>query len=117
LTFFPEYITEIMDIGVRGEGFEALPEIADAYENVEDPRDILNVIHHGGINPLRPLMPKDNMLLPDRDIIYKDNKAKPIKSIMASFGCTVITISGKKSTIPRRRRCALFLTLCGRYRS
>jgi radical SAM superfamily enzyme YgiQ (UPF0313 family) len=88
VTFFPEYIQgELMDVGVRGEGFEAIVDVARVVEKGGWFDDIPNCVVDGKANSLRPLMPKERMLLPDRDIIYRENKAKPIKSIMTSFQC------------------------------
>jgi radical SAM superfamily enzyme YgiQ (UPF0313 family) len=88
ITFFPGYIQgELMDVGVRGEGFEAVVDIANVVEYGGGLDDIPNCVVGGKVNPLRPLMSKEGMLLPDRDRIYRNNKGKPIKSIMASFGC------------------------------
>ena len=88
VTFFPEYIRgQYMDIGVRGEGYEAIVDIANALRDKSSLSEIPNAVLDGKINPLRPLMDKTNMLLPDRSIIYKKNHDKPIKSIMTTFGC------------------------------
>lgn len=95
VTFFPGYIQgELMDVGVRGEGFEAIVDIAHVVDNGGFFDDIPNcVVGDPGLYgaksnfPIRPLMSKEDMLLPDRDLIYFHNHEKPIKSIMASFQC------------------------------
>lgn len=90
VTFFPEYIagnSKRMDLGIRGEGFEAIVDVANAVEKGDGFDDIPNCVVDGKANPLRPLKDKTDLLLPDRDIIYRKNIDKPIKSIMASFGC------------------------------
>ena len=88
VTFFPEYIqSDNIDVGVQGEGFGAIVDIANAVESDNWFWDIDNAVIDGIPNPLRPLKDKTDLLLPDRDIIYKKNFNKPIKSIMASFGC------------------------------
>ena len=89
VTFFPDYIDKrrFMDVGVRGEGFGAIVDVANAVEHGGGFDDIPNCVVNGKANPLRPLKDKADLLLPDRDIIYRKNFSKPIKSIMASFGC------------------------------
>jgi len=90
VTFFPEYIFgKYMDVGVRGEGFEAIVELANAVEAQESIADIDNLVFEGQVNPLRPLMSKDTMLYPDRDLIYRrpKNRDNPIKNVMCSFLC------------------------------
>jgi len=90
VTFFPEYIGgEYMDIGVRGEGFEAVVDIANALRDKTPLQGIPNTVIDGQINPLRPLLNKDTMLYPDRDLIYRrqQNSANPIKNVMCSFFC------------------------------
>lgn len=93
VTFFPEYIQgDYMDLGVRGEGFEAIVDVANAIENREIPTAIDNVVHGwGGVtaNPLRPARDKTTLPIPDRDLIYKyrKNRHNPIKNVMCSFRC------------------------------
>jgi radical SAM superfamily enzyme YgiQ (UPF0313 family) len=90
VTFFPEYINgKYMDIGVRGEGFETIVDIANALRDQSSLSNIPNTVIDGKINPLRPLINKDNMLYPYRDIIYRraKNRDNPIKNVMASLGC------------------------------
>ena len=90
VTFFPEYLSgEWMDIGVRGEGFDALVDIANALQNKESLQDIPNLVIDGKQNPLRPLRDKNDLLLPDRNLIYErpKNRDNPIKNVMASFSC------------------------------
>lgn len=93
VTFFPEYIQgDWMDLGVRGEGFEALVDIADALESRTIPTEIDNVVHRSNgvtANPLRPARDKTTLPIPDRDLIYKysKNRHNPIKNVMCSFRC------------------------------
>ena len=88
VTFFPEYLQDShMDVGVRGEGFDAIVDIANAVRDGGIFDEIPNCVVGSVANPLRPLKSKDFLLLPDRDIIYGDNKTKPIKSIIASSNC------------------------------
>lgn len=90
VTFFPEYVSgQYMDIGVRGEGFEAIVDIANALRDKESLVDIPNIIISDKVNPLRPLLNKGTMLYPDRDLIYRrlKNRENPIKNVMCSFLC------------------------------
>jgi len=90
VTFFPEYMDgQYMDLGVRGEGYEAIVDIANALRDQSPVSGIPNVVIDGQINPLRPLLNKDAMLYPDRDLIYRrqKNRDNPIKNVMCSFQC------------------------------
>jgi len=90
VTFFPEYISgDPMDFGVMGEGFTAIVDVANAIEYGLNVSYMDNVVTKDTRNPLRPLIDKKNMLLPDRDLIYRfpENYHNPIKNIMCSFGC------------------------------
>lgn len=90
VTFFPEYLSgDWMDIGVRGEGFDAIVDVADTWERRGSFEDIPNVLIDGTQNSLRPLKDKNSLLLPDRDLIYQrpKNRENPIKNVMASFSC------------------------------
>jgi radical SAM superfamily enzyme YgiQ (UPF0313 family) len=81
-TFFPAMQHEPgVDAIVRGEGFGAIVDIANGLRL----DDILNV----NDNPLRHLVNKDTLPLPDRELIYKfpENYNNPIKNLMCSFGC------------------------------
>lgn len=90
VTFFPEMCEdEYVDVGVMGEGFDAIVDIADAVENDEEIAYIQNAIYDGIAGHIRPLKNKDRLLMPDRDLIYKykKNYVNPIKNVMCSFGC------------------------------
>jgi radical SAM superfamily enzyme YgiQ (UPF0313 family) len=93
VTFFPEYIQgDWMDLGVRGEGFQAIVDIADALESRIVPTEIDNVVHRSNgvtANPLRPARDKTTLPIPDRELIYKysKNHDNRIKNVMCSFRC------------------------------
>jgi radical SAM superfamily enzyme YgiQ (UPF0313 family) len=103
ITFFPEFCQETgVDVGVRGEGFEAIVDIADSIEKYKphswehryhNPeygyQSIENTVVGDRVNPLRPSLDKSTLLLPDRELIYQYPEIynKPIKSIIASFQC------------------------------
>jgi radical SAM superfamily enzyme YgiQ (UPF0313 family) len=88
VTFFPQFI-QGDDIGIRGEGFEAFPELLNRLQNKKEIESMDNLVYHGKINPLRPLLDKVTLLHPDRDLMYKyfANYNNPIKNVMASFFC------------------------------
>jgi radical SAM superfamily enzyme YgiQ (UPF0313 family) len=88
VTFFPKFI-EGNDIGIRGEGFEAFPELLNRLQSKTEIESMDNLVFHGKINPLRPLLDKTTLLNPDRYLMYKydDNFDNPIKNVMASFFC------------------------------
>lgn len=89
-TFFPAYAHEPgVNALVRGEGFDAIVDLANAFENGGDLSVIPNVTYNELINPVRPLKDKSNILHPDRELIYKypENYHNPIKNVMCSFGC------------------------------
>ena len=86
VTFFPEFAKEEgVDIAVRGEGFDAIVDIANALETGDDISTIPNVVG----NNLRPSKDKATLLPPDRELIYgfPKNRDNPIKNVMASFFC------------------------------
>jgi anaerobic magnesium-protoporphyrin IX monomethyl ester cyclase len=90
VTFFPEFCQQhYIDFGVRGEGFDALVNLADAIETHLDPVRIPNVVSGRRVNMLRPLKNKATLLMPDRQLIYKyaSNYTNRIKNVMCSFGC------------------------------
>ena len=90
ITFFPQFCNDPdIDIGVRGEGFDAIVDIANAYEKCHDLLSIDNVVWKKTIRPLRPLKDKATLLFPDRELMYKyyKNYNNPIKNVMASFLC------------------------------
>jgi len=90
VTFFPEFAKEPgVDVAVRGEGFDAIVEIANAVEKGDDYRSILNVVGDKRITAVRASKDKSTLLLPDRELIYSDpeNRDNPIKNVMASFYC------------------------------
>ena len=90
VTFFPEYICqEEMDIGVRGEGYEAIVDIAHALRDKSSLEGIPNTVLGGKVEPLRPLLNKETMLYPDRNLMYRrpKNRENPIKNVMCSFLC------------------------------
>jgi radical SAM superfamily enzyme YgiQ (UPF0313 family) len=88
ITFFPKFI-QGDDIGIRGEGFEAFPELLDRLENKQSIETMDNIVLEGLINPLRPLLDKTTLLRPDRHLMYSyfDNYNNPIKNVMCSFFC------------------------------
>lgn len=89
-TFYPEFSLEPgVDVCVRGEGFEAMVDIADSISNGKLDASIPNIVINAQANPLRPLLNKDTLLEPDRELIYQfpKNYHNPIKNIMCSFGC------------------------------
>ena len=88
VTKFPEYIRgQYMDIGVRGEGYEAIVDIANALRDKEPLIGIPNTVMAGQVNLSRPLLNKDTMLYPDRDLMYrcKRSRSNPIKNVLCSF--------------------------------
>ena len=90
ITFFPGFCNQdYLDFGVRGEGFDALVEIANALDADREVSSIPNVVCGGHITPIRPLKPKNTLLMPDRGLMYKYEKnfRNPIKNVMCSFGC------------------------------
>jgi anaerobic magnesium-protoporphyrin IX monomethyl ester cyclase len=91
VTFFPEFAQQGgVDIGVRGEGFDAIVDIADAIQNhALDFHDIPNTVVGDNLAPLRPVKDKANLLHPDRELIYSypENFNNPIKNVMCSFFC------------------------------
>jgi len=90
ITFFPQFcMEEGIDYGVRGEGFEAIVDIANWMDHDVDIATIPNVVHKDSIQPLRPLIDKSTLLHPDRELIYSypKNYNNPIKNVMCSFGC------------------------------
>jgi len=91
-TFFPQMASEAgVDVLVRGEGFEAIVDIANTleYDDKIAIETIPNVSTAVRENPLRPLLDKSTLLYPDRELIYKypKNYNNPIKNIISSFGC------------------------------
>jgi len=88
VTFFPQFI-QGDDIGIRGEGFEAFPELLNRLQNKTEIESMDNLVYHGCINPLRPLLDKSKLLLPDRALMYKypENFMNTIKNVMTSFFC------------------------------
>lgn len=90
ITFFPEFVNEEgIDYGIAGEGFEAFPELIQGIESNLNINGIQNVVLKNYKSKIRPLYNKNNLLLPDRDLIYKysENRNNRIKNIMCSFGC------------------------------
>lgn len=90
VTFFPDFANEDgVDIAVRGEGFEAIVDIANALETGDDVHSIPNVVGEKRITAVRASMDKNTMLPPDRELIYSDvkNRENPIKNVIASFYC------------------------------
>ena len=86
ITFFQQFCMEDgVDCGVRGEGFQAIVDIA----NGDDISSIPNVVCKDSIQPLRPLIDKNTLLHPDRELIYSytKNYNNKIKNVMCSFGC------------------------------
>ncbi len=93
VTFFPEFCLEPgVDVGVRGEGFDAIVEIACSLEKGHKLDNLFNIVVGNHKNELRPLMPKSNLLFPDRELIYKylHNYNNPIKNVMCSFYCPMM---------------------------
>lgn len=95
-TFFPEIIEEEgVDIICRGEGEEAIVELADKLEMGDDYTTVRNMWVKIGRsitrNKLRPLKKDlDNIPFPDRELFYRlfpSLRANPIKNFMASRGC------------------------------
>jgi len=88
VTFFPQYITG-EDIGIRGEGFDAFPELVSCIEKGKDFGGLQNIVYQGKVNSLRPIKDKFGLLFPDRELMYKypKNRNNPIKNIMCSFEC------------------------------
>lgn len=88
ITFFPKFI-QGDDIGIRGEGFEAFPELLNRLEAKQSLEGMDNIVLHGLVNPLRPLLDKKALLHPDRRLMYSyfDNFVNPIKNVMCSFFC------------------------------
>jgi radical SAM superfamily enzyme YgiQ (UPF0313 family) len=95
-TFFPETAKAPgVDAIVRGEGFDAIVDIANVLDSHHERigkivvESIDNVATCASLNPLRPLRDKNSLLFPDRELIYKyaENYNNPIKNIMCSFGC------------------------------
>ena len=86
ITFFPQFcMEESVDYGVRGEGFEAIVDIANGTDLSTTP----NIVCKDNIQPLRPLIDKRTLLHPDRELMYSypKNYNNPIKNVMCSFGC------------------------------
>lgn len=89
-TFFPKFATEDgVDVAVRGEGFDAIVDIADALAANLPPTGIYNTVVDDIVSPLRPLKDKTTLLHPDRELIYSypENFNNPIKNVMCSFFC------------------------------
>ncbi len=93
VTFFPEFTREPgVDIGVQGEGFDAIVDIANIIDKggiAADLANVPNIAINGYGNGLRPLKDKSSLLHPDRELIYKypENRKNPIRSVMCSIGC------------------------------
>ncbi len=90
VTFFPEFCQlDRVDLGVRGEGFRAIVDIADALEKGGGLAGIPNTVQKTQVEPLRPAEPKATLLHPDRELIYKypENRENPIKNVMCSWSC------------------------------
>ncbi|MBU2395765.1 MAG: B12-binding domain-containing radical SAM protein, partial [Gammaproteobacteria bacterium] len=88
ITFFPKFIKGD-DIGIRGEAYEAFPELLNRLEVGQSLNDMRNLALEGLITPLRPLYDKTFLLHPDRELIYKydSNRNNPIKNVMCSHFC------------------------------
>lgn len=89
-TFFPEFAKEPgVDVAVRGEGFDAIVDIANAIEAGKDIKGIPNTVVGDTVAELRPLKDKATLLHPDRELIYSfpENYHNPIKNVMCSFWC------------------------------
>lgn len=90
VTFFPDFCDQdYVDVGVRGEGFDAIVEVASALFRGKLLSHIPNTVVGKVVAPLRKLKSKKTLLMPDRDLLYKypENRGNPIKNIMCSFLC------------------------------
>jgi radical SAM superfamily enzyme YgiQ (UPF0313 family) len=94
-TYSPEMIDQPgIDIICRGEGEDAMLELADAMEHDRDVTGIRNlhiktrsgVVHK---NPIRAAVPLDELPFPDRELYYKYKflRDMPMKRFIASMGC------------------------------
>ena len=88
ITFFPKFIWGD-DIGIRGEAFEAFPELLNRLEAKQEIGTMRNLVLEGLVTPFRPLFDKTNLLPPDRELMYKyrQNYYNPIKNVMCSHFC------------------------------
>lgn len=88
VTFFPQFIWGD-DIGVRGEAFEAFPELLNRLDNKQEIGTMRNLALEGLATPLRLLFDKTKLLHPDRELMYKyrENRDNPIKNVMCSHYC------------------------------
>ncbi|MFX1385155.1 MAG: B12-binding domain-containing radical SAM protein [Promethearchaeota archaeon] len=96
-TFFPEEIfkRDIIDIICRGEGDEAIVELANRLENNENYFNIKNLWVKKGnnviTNEIRPLIEQlDDLPFPDREIYYNkypELKNNPTKLFLLGRGC------------------------------
>ena len=65
VTFFPEFCQQpYIDFGVRGEGFDAVVDLAEAIETHLDPERIPNIVSGRRVNMLRALKNKATLLMP-----------------------------------------------------
>lgn len=93
-TFFPEFIREEgVDIVCRGEGELALAKLLDNLQDNKPIQQIPNLCFKANgqvkINPLNHLSNVDDIVFPDRDLVFTDPKIRdgPIKHFIASRGC------------------------------
>src|SRR3989338_2691250 len=94
-TFFPDFINEEgVDVICRGEGEEAIAELANALAEEKSIVGIKNlwVKEKGKVfqNPLRPLIADiDKLPFPERGLIYryKSSRDNPIKNFITTRGC------------------------------
>ena len=88
-TFFPQYIEKGFDALCRGEGFDAIVEVAAAVEQRKSVDDITGITTLRKSNPIRPMRDMDSVPFPDREILYQrdKNRMNPIRSVLASGYC------------------------------
>ncbi|MBN2055000.1 B12-binding domain-containing radical SAM protein [bacterium] len=94
-TFFPEIVQDTnVDVVCRGEGEEALVELADRHADPEAWEEIDNLWYKrdGAVmeRPLRPLLADlDALPMPARDVYYRYRhiRENPVKRFMSGRGC------------------------------
>ena len=97
-TFYPQYVRDGFDAICRGEGFDAIVEVADAVQVGQEVGKIFNIVTADTVEspaPMRRIRNMDDAPWPDRGILYSNDRTQKnpftqknhFRSVLASGPC------------------------------